>query len=172
MEVDAIDKEVRSLVKDYLGGLKNKAWKLGGVGALAGLGAAAAYLIVGIFALEPTTLCGEAGTSSGFVKCTESQACQMLLQGSPALIKFDYDNWTQQYNMVCENAGKRQFAKSLFIFMNVVLMGVILFLSDILGRKVGFLLMFISCCVGCCLGTFADDYTLKLAGFGMANASF
>ena len=137
---------------------------------LAVLTAGAVYLLIGLYAPEPTTLCASAGSPGGFTKCEESQACEYILQGKPAQIKFDYDNWTQQYNMVCENAGKRQFAKSLFLFVSYCAAGLLISLTELFGIKKLVTLTALLAIGGTGIGTFVDDYTMKLLMYGIAGA--
>ena len=139
---------------------------------LALLGCATSITVVSYAAPDPTTKCASSSNPNELVNCPESQACLFRSEGKPYKIEFDYDNWTQQYNMVCENAGKRQFAKSLFIFMITVVSMVSLFLTDIFGRKLGFLVIFVASSAGVVISTFVPNYTFKLIGFGIANASF
>lgn len=71
--------------------------------------------------------------------------------------------------MYCDNSGTRQLAKSLFILVNMINGVIVLFLTDIFGRKLGFYLGFLTGTAGALLGAFFPNYTVKLIGLGLGN---
>lgn len=71
--------------------------------------------------------------------------------------------------MYCDKSSERQLAKSLFILVNMINGVVVLFLTDIFGRKLGFYLGFLTGTIGALMGAFSGSYTLKLIGLGLGN---
>lgn len=126
--------------------------------------------IVSYAAIDPTTKCFDEATSQ-YVDCTESQACQDRSDGKPVKIYFDYNCWTQQYDMICDKADERNLAKSLFILFNMISSVLNLMLTDVLGRKAGFMLAFVNNTVSIAFGYFVNNYTWKLIAFGVSNGS-
>lgn len=126
--------------------------------------------IVSYAAIDPITKCFDV-PSGQYIDCSESQACSDRSEGKPAKIYFDYNCWTQQYDMICDKADERNLAKSLFILFNMLSSVLNLLLTDIFGRKAGFLLAFINNTLSVGFGFFVNNYTWKLIAFGISNGS-
>lgn len=90
--------------------------------------------------------------------------------GQPASISFDYENWTKSYGMYCDNALRREEARSYFTLMNTVFCLLNLIMTDKFGRVASFWFVFIVTFTGLSLAFFGNNYYLKLLGLGIANA--
>ena len=105
-----------------------------------------------------------------FEDCTEKEACDLIKAGLPALITFDYENWTQQYSMYCDNSLAREQARSYFTLMTTIFCLINLIMTDRFGRITSFRFTFVVAASGLSLSLFGDSYNLKLLGLGIGNS--
>ena len=91
--------------------------------------------------------------------------------GMPSSITFDYPNWTQEYGMYCAKSVERESARSYFVLFNCIGCLVNLILIDVTGRMFASFSLCLTTLAGLFAAFYSDNFSIKLAGLGLANAS-
>lgn len=106
-----------------------------------------------------------------FDSCSENEACKMIADGNTAKIYFEYETWTEKYQLYCERAYLRNWGQTLMIFLSAVVPMLLLYLADIMGRRISIFLNSFLLIGGVVSALFVDIFLLKCALLGVALSS-
>lgn len=115
---------------------------------------------------EPITEC--LNNNGVYETCTEQAACSLLESGH-GRVYFDRQNWTQDFNMICNKGNQRKFIKSLYVFGNLVSSMFGLMLTDYLGRTASFYMTFLMTISGCLGLIFGNTFIVKVISNSVAS---
>ncbi len=94
-----------------------------------------------------------------------------MKEGKKARVWFEYENWTQKFNMICEKADQRASILSLFMFFSTGLCALSLLFPDIIGRKLTLRITSIIMLAAVLCLNFFEDFASKVILIGIAGAS-
>ena len=103
------------------------------------------------------------------IKCTEEEACSLLKKGSPAIVTFEFDNWTERYGLICDKAYIRTNTKSMLLILNTLTCLTLLIASDSYGRKALMKVSSIFVVFGILLAALSPDFLMKMVGLGLVS---
>ena len=115
----------------------------------------------------PTAVCPTNKENTEFDACFEPEACAMIAKGRPARLIID-DNWTKQYDMMCDKEPIRNFYKSIFMLICNAVSLLVLQTADLFGRRTCMIVSFIVCTGGAALTYFVDHFGAKIVFNGIA----
>lgn len=158
----------------------NKAYKyIGGVGyfqisiirlAMFGMFAVGfAQNLISYTAIDPTYMCSLPEKPEEFQQCTERIACPLINQNSTrARMNFEFHSWTQESNLGCGTEHYRDLAKTYYLVGSGSFLFLLMLGTDVFGRKIGFLAVFIVSLVAMVISLTVSNYTFRVAALGIS----
>lgn len=129
--------------------------------------------LISYAAADPTFECQYGDMNSEYLQCFESDACELMEQGSKrGRVKFEYNSWTKQANLGCESTQFRDVAKTYYLIGTAISLFVLLMASDFCGRKKGFYAVFVVSMLGMALAFAIPDYSIRVAALGVAMTCY
>lgn len=92
----------------------------------------------------------------------------------PGLAKFEWiypNNWTEKYDYTCDKARLREIAKTCNLVINTIFCTLMLYLTDIMGRKKVILITALVTLAGLAMNLFIPNLFIKMLGLGFAGGS-
>lgn len=97
-----------------------------------------------------------------------------MIKIDPKLAKLHYDypsNWTKQFGYYCDGAYKRDLGLTMALFLTTLTCFAILYLADLVGRKLVMKISSIVIISGLTFAAFFPYFVPKIIGIGIAGGA-